>query len=861
VPEADVGSVDVDDEDMDDPELAAELAAMTGEDGGAETVPVPVGVDADDDDDELAGELDDLTAADETEPAAPPPIAAVPAPAPPPAVAAQVPAGVTSEELEAEVKRIQAKMLEFAMVGEAPPAELVAQLKDAKARVEAFEAGPPPLDPSFIANPLDPSLIESNEVLASEKNRLTAEMMVFLEQGTVAPMSIVDVMKVIQFKIKTLEGEMEAGLDPQKYADRLQMAAERDDKIVAALRDTGRDEEAERVSERIVATRNEHAGVLAHILSLQGGGDDGEDADDADSGGLSDLEDEEEPAVDVQARIDEFDAQIKKLKQEALSLKKLGKIDEAKVPYRRMKQIEKNKETFLAGVGATQQLQKVAAQQRDDPDTIKRKLEQALKGAEEAARTGDEETKAKYMKQAQIFQAQWKEAKASVVTPVVPEPAVEQGPPPLTEEQKQAYQKLHKRLTQQAQVARDQAELFKRDKQMAAAKVAIANYQTDMRAMKLLKAYADQRRPEPPQYTTEERGYTVTTMFQDIKIDKVQVTAVKATFLEPIKNTFIRVVYDYEEVNDQPLSVDGTEGSGDAASPEYNSSHLFRIERPHGQSQPRSWAKFERKLCKRKLLKFVIVEKGWFGKETVKGSADWPNPKIATRPEDQGKGLPTAPGPHDFGALRTRAEVSCDLPIQDETDIEKTLGTLSVMARVKIPLECNPKDGSGADSRRKTFSEMERQTLIFAEDPDALQAAAPAAGRSTAATAAAERQSLGSVPTAEPAAPKRGGAAKAAARAPKKAATAGGGGGGGGGGALGAAAQQYGLPVALLQHPTSVAAYAQSYAMLEREMALIQIEIQVCSQHPLASQVFSSSQAPRPIISTPCLRWRAISNA
>ena len=435
VPEADVGSVDVDDEDMDDPELAAELAAMTGEDGGAETVPVPVGVDADDDDDELAGELDDLTAADETEPAAPPPIAAVRAPAPPPAVAAQVPAGVTSEELEAEVKRIQAKMLEFAMVGEAPPAELVAQLKDAKARVEAFEAGPPPLDPSFIANPLDPSLIESNEVLASEKNRLTAEMMVFLEQGTVAPMSIVDVMKVIQFKIKTLEGEMEAGLDPQKYADRLQMAAERDDKIVAALRDTGRDEEAERVGERIVATRNEHAGVLAHILSLQGGGDDGEDADDADSGGLSDLEDEEEPAVDVQARIDEFDAQIKKLKQEALSLKKLGKIDEAKVPYRRMKQIEKNKETFLAGVGATQQLQKVAAQQRDDPDTIKRKLEQALKGAEEAARTGDEETKAKYMKQAQIFQAQWKEAKASVVTPVVPDteaPPAEGDPPEST---------------------------------------------------------------------------------------------------------------------------------------------------------------------------------------------------------------------------------------------------------------------------------------------------------------------------------------------------------------------------------------------------------------------------------------------
>ena len=44
-----------------------------------------------------------------------------------------------------------------------------------------------------------------------------------------------------------------------------------------------------------------------------------------------------------------------------------------------------------------------------------------------------------------------------------------------------------------------------------------------------------------------ERGYTLTTQFDKIAIDKVQVTAVKATFDPPMKDTFIRILYDYEE--------------------------------------------------------------------------------------------------------------------------------------------------------------------------------------------------------------------------------------------------------------------------------------------------------------------------
>ena len=99
------------------------------------------------------------------------------------------------------------------------------------------------------------------------------------------------------------------------------------------------------------------------------------------------------------------------------------------------------------------------------------------------------------------------------------------------------------------------------------------------------------------------------------------------------------------------------------------------------------------------------------------------------------------------------------------------------------------------------------------------------------------RQSLGAIPTvsaphpapAPAPAKKRGGAAAAAARAPKPA--AGGGAaaapaGGADAGAIGAAAQQYGIPVALLKQPTSVAAYAQSYNCLQYEMTLLGMEIQ-----------------------------------
>ena len=176
------------------------------------------------------------------------------------------------------------------------------------------------------------------------------------------------------------------------------------------------------------------------------------------------------------------------------------------------------------------------------------------------------------------------------------------------------------------------------------------------------------------------------------------------------------------------------------------------------------------------------------------GSADWLNPKLATRPEDQGKNLPSAPGPHDFGAIRTRAEVTCALPIFDVADHEKRIGTLSVVARVKVPLNFNPKDRSGADTQRVVYSDAERQSLVFAEQPDSVDVAR-----------------------------------EAAAKAPKKAALPPPGGASGtrGDSNLVAVAKQFQLQVAVLENPDSFAAYGQSYAMVEQQMGLIALEIQV----------------------------------
>ena len=51
------------------------------------------------------------------------------------------------------------------------------------------------------------------------------------------------------------------------------------------------------------------------------------------------------------------------------------------------------------------------------------------------------------------------------------------------------------------------------------------------------------------------------------------------------------------------------------------------------------------------------------GTETVKGYADWPNPKIDKDSQSQ-------PGEHDFGLIRTRAEVHAELRIADQNDFE-----------------------------------------------------------------------------------------------------------------------------------------------------------------------------------------------
>ena len=363
-------------------------------------------------------------------------------------------------------------------------------MQAAKAAVESFEAGPPPIDPSFVADPLNPNLMESNAVLSEEKERLTAEMMAHVVKDGVAPMDIINVMRLLTVKLTMLEGEMAAGLDPQEYADRLQMAAERDDKIVEALREAGRGEDADKVAERAVTTRKEHAGVLEHILSQKGGGGAG-GPDEGDDDGLDELDElsDEDAGVDIQARIGEFDADIAKHKQDAQRLKKAGDMDPARVAFRRMKQVQQNKETFLVGAGAAGALQEVVAQVQVDPASVKRKFEEAMKGAETAHAAGDEPAKAKYMKEARIYQAQLKEANAAKkaaqpAASAAPAP----GPPPLSQVQQQAYQKLMDQVTKQAQCARDQAGVFKLDKQAAGYKEAMVNYQADLQATKLIKA-------------------------------------------------------------------------------------------------------------------------------------------------------------------------------------------------------------------------------------------------------------------------------------------------------------------------------------------------------------------------------------
>ena len=167
---------------------------------------------------------------------------------------------------------------------------------------------------------------------------------------------------------------------------------------------------------------------------------------------------------------------------------------------------------------------------------------------------------------------------------------------------------------------------------------------------------------------------------------------------------------------------------------------------------------------------------------------------------------------------------------------------MSVVARVKVPLNFNPKDRSGADTQRVVYSDAERQSLVFAEQPDSIEAA-------TAPGSAPSRTSLGAVPelpAAEPAAPKGGGAMKAAAKAPKKAAVAtpAGAAGTGGDSNLGAVAKQFQLQVAVLKAPNSFAAYGQSYAMVEQQMGLIALEIQVRT----AMYARCSHQFPAPYV-------------
>jgi hypothetical protein len=198
--------------------------------------------------------------------------------------------------------------------------------------------------------------------------------------------------------------------------------------------------------------------------------------------------------------------------------------------------------------------------------------------------------------------------------PVVP--AVEKGPRPLTRAQEQAYRELYARVVQQAKVAKTRASGFEKEKQLAAKRDALLFVKADNNALKLIKSCMERRQPDPPEYRTEERGYTVTKFFEDIQENKVRVTAVKATLDPPIKSTMIRVLYDVEEANGEAIPVDGSEGKGNPASPEYNFTHEFRIERPTSKG----WKSFERKLCRRKLFTFQVVEKGWFGKETVKGA-------------------------------------------------------------------------------------------------------------------------------------------------------------------------------------------------------------------------------------------------
>ena len=130
--------------------------------------------------------------------------------------------------------------------------------------------------------------------------------------------------------------------------------------------------------------------------------------------------------------------------------------------------------------------------------------------------------------------------------------------------------------------------------------------------------------------------------------------------------------------------------------------------------------------------------------------------------------------------------MTCDLPIFDVADHEKRIGTLSVVARVKVPLNYNPKDRSGSDTRRIVKSDAERQSLVFAEEPDSIEV-------TTASLTRATEQLHGT----------RGDSN------------------------LGAVAKHFQLQVAVLENPDSFAAYGQSYAMVEQQMRLIALEIQV----------------------------------
>ena len=101
-------------------DATTEVIAATGQpfDGRRGAPPVTgQSLPGDDDEDELAAELAEMTGGAEDADGPPPPVPTVGPP--PPAPARPVASGKSLEELEGDVKRIQALVMEFAMSGQA----------------------------------------------------------------------------------------------------------------------------------------------------------------------------------------------------------------------------------------------------------------------------------------------------------------------------------------------------------------------------------------------------------------------------------------------------------------------------------------------------------------------------------------------------------------------------------------------------------------------------------------------------------------------------------------------------------------------------------------------------------------------